>query len=243
MSDAPAPATEKLAPLIAVVGTDGSGKSTVSGALLEWLQRYGPADTAHLGLRSGDAGRAIKRLPLVGIASERFLQKKATRARDTKDKIPDPATAFVIYMFSVFRIRRFKKMMEKRHNGTIIITDRYPQTEVPGFYDGPGLSAARAEDAFTQRLARKEAAQYAWMASYVPDLVIRLNVDLETAFARKPDHKYESLRQKVAATPKLKFNGAKIVDLSSLDPLETVIAQAKAAIAEMLEAKGYTPKS
>ena len=81
------------------------------------------------------------------------------------------------------------------------------------------------------------------MASYVPDLVIRLNVDLETAFARKPDHKYESLRQKVAATPKLKFNGAKIVDLSSLDPLETVIAQAKAAIAEMLEAKGYTPKS
>lgn len=233
---------EQLAPLVAIVGCDGSGKSTVSEAVLGWVSRYGPTDTAHLGLRSGDAGRAIKRLPLVGIASERFLTKKAGRARDTKDKIPDPITALVIYIFSVFRIRRFKAMMDKRRKGVIIVTDRYPQTEVPGFYDGPGLSAARAEGWFTRMLARRERKQYEWMASYVPDLVIRLNVDLETAFARKPDHKYESLRQKVEATPKLRFNGARIVDLSSTDPLPTVIAQAEAAIGEMLESKGFSAK-
>ena len=27
----------------------------------------------------------------------------------------------------------------------MVITDRYPQVEVPGFYDGPGLSAARPD--------------------------------------------------------------------------------------------------
>lgn len=231
----------ELAPLIAIVGTDGSGKSTVSEAVLGFVRRYGPADTAHLGLRSGDAGRAIKRLPLIGAVSERFLTRKATRARDTKDKIPDPLTASVIYAFSAFRIRRFKAMLAKRRAGVIIVTDRYPQIEVPGFYDGPGLSAARAEGPYTRMLSRAERRQYEWMAAFVPDLVIRLNVDLETAFARKPDHKYESLRQKVEATPKLRFNGARIVDLSSLDPLPTVIAQAEAAIAETLDGLGYRP--
>lgn len=231
---------EILAPLIAIVGTDGSGKSTVSEAVLGAVRRYGPADTAHLGLRSGDAGRAIKRWPLIGPALEALLTKKAGQARDTGDRIPGAATAIVIFVFSLLRIRRFKRVLAKRHAGTIIVTDRYPQIEVPGFYDGPGLSAARAEGWLVRLLSRRERAQYEWMASFVPDLVIRLNVDLETAFARKPDHKYESLRQKVEATPKLKFNGAKIVDLSSLDPLPSVIAQAEAAIDATLAERGYT---
>lgn len=236
------PERATLAPLIAIVGTDGSGKSTVSEAVLGHVRRYGPADTAHLGLRSGDAGRAIKRWPLIGPALERMLTRKAGQARDTKDKIPGAATALVIYIFSVLRIRRFKRMLAKRRAGTIIVTDRYPQIEVPGFYDGPGLSAARAEGPLVSWLARRERAHYEWMAGFVPDLVIRLNVDLETAFERKPDHKYESLRQKVEATPKLKFNGAPIVDLSSLDPLPSVIAQAEAAIGRTLAAHGYAER-
>lgn len=68
------------------------------------------------------------------------------------------------------------------------------------------------------------------MTSYRPDLVIRLNVDLETAYARKPDHRYESLARKIAAVPQLSYRGAPIVDLDSREPLEQVIAQAKEAV-------------
>ena len=231
--------TEKLGPLIAVVGCDGSGKTTVSEAVLAWVRRYGPTETAHLGLRSGDLGRAIKRFRFGGARIEAAATRRATQARDTEDKIPDALTALVIYIFSLFRVRRFRRMMALRRKGIIIVTDRYPQIEVPGFYDGPGLSAARAEGGFVQMLAQRERRLYEWMASYRPDLVIRLNVDLETAFARKPDHKYDSLKAKVAVTPLLRFNGAKIVDLSSLDPLPQVITEAEAAIAAQLEAMGY----
>ncbi len=36
----------ELAPLIAVIGCDGSGKSTLSSDLLDWVRnRYGPAET------------------------------------------------------------------------------------------------------------------------------------------------------------------------------------------------------
>ena len=178
-----------LAPLIAIVGTDGSGKTTLSAAVIDLVRNYGPADTAHLGLKSGDVGRAIQRLPIIGNAIDSLINKRASRARDTRDKIPDPLTALVIFCFSLFRVRRFKRMMRKRRSGYIIVTDRYPQIDVPGFYDGPGLSAARATGRLTRWLARREYRQYAWMASFRPDLVIRLNVDLETAFARKPDHR------------------------------------------------------
>lgn len=230
-----------LAPLISIVGTDGSGKTTVSTAVLEFVQRYGPAQTAHLGLKSGDIGRAIKNFKLGGAGAERFLQKRATQARNKGERIPDPLTALVIFGFSQFRIRRFNRMMALRRKGIVVVTDRYPQVDVPGFYDGPGLSAARAEGWLTGWLSRRERKQYEWMASYLPDLVIRLNVDLETAFARKPDHKYESLRQKVEATPKLRFGGAPIIDIDSKLPLETVLATARQAIADKMEELGRKP--
>ncbi len=234
--------SEVLAPLIAVVGTDGSGKTTISSAVIDFVRRYGPADTAHLGLRSGDMGRTIQRLPLIGQSFEAYISRKAARARDKKDKIPGPITALIIYGFSVLRVRRFKKMMVKRRAGQIIVTDRYPQIDVLGFYDGPGLSAAKAGDSFTRWLAAREYRQYAWMASFHPDLVIRLNVDLQTAFERKPDHKLESLRQKVEATPKLTFGGAPIVDFDSKEPLETLIAKVETTIAPKLEALGLNAR-
>jgi thymidylate kinase len=232
----------QLAPLIAIVGTDGSGKTTVSSAVIEFVRRYGPADTAHLGLKSGDVGRAIQRLPLIGKSFDAYITRKASRARDKKDKIPGPVTALVIYAFSALRVRRFKRMMRKRRAGQIIVTDRYPQIDVVGFYDGPGLSAAKAGDRFTRWLAEREYRQYAWMASFHPNLVIRLNVDLETAFARKPDHKLESLRQKVEATPKLTFGGAPIVDFDSKEPLATIINKVETTIAPRLEALGLTAR-
>ena len=227
-----------LAPLIAIVGTDGSGKTTLSAAVMDLVRNYGPADTAHLGLKSGDIGRAIQRLPIIGNAIDRLISGKASRARDTRDKIPDPVTALVIFCFSLFRLRRFKRMMLKRRAGYIIVTDRYPQIDVPGFYDGPGLSAARATDRLTRWLAQHEYRHYAWMASFRPDLVIRLNVDLETAFARKPDHRRESLRQKVEVTPRLTFGGALIVDFDSKEPLETLVNKVRVTIAAQLDMMG-----
>jgi thymidylate kinase len=230
--------TSALAPLVAVVGTDGSGKTTVSSAVLDFVRKYGRAETAHLGLRSGDLGRWIQRLPLIGHTADKVISARASQARDKKSRIPDPLTALVIYIFSLFRVMRFKRMMRHRKEGTIIVTDRYPQLDVPGFYDGPGLSAARAEGMFVSWLSRKEREQYEWMASFRPDLVIRLNVDLETAYARKPDHRLESLRQKVEATPKLRFGGAPIIDIDSKLPLDLVLETARKAIADKFAALG-----
>ncbi len=225
-----------LAPLIAVIGCDGSGKSTLAADLRTRLAARGRnVAGSYLGLRSGMIGDRIKSMPLFGKRFERYLSKRAGQARDKSGTIPGLPTAVIIYLLSLIRARRFRQMLRLRERGVTIITDRYPQVEFPGFYDGPGLSAARAEGRLVARLAAKEHALYQWMADHVPDLVIRLNIDAETAHARKPDHKIELLKAKVAVTPQLTFNGARIVDLDAKMPYDAEIMAASAAVDSVLE--------
>jgi hypothetical protein len=220
----------QLAPLIAVVGCDGSGKSTLAADLLIHVKETRAADTIYLGLGSGAIGNRIKAWPLVGPFIERILSKRAKQARDPKGKIPGLLTALVLYRLSLKRKRQFERLLALRQSGVTIVTDRYPQIEAPGFYDGPGLSAARAEGWLIQRLAEREKRIYDWMVSYVPTLVIRLNVDVATALQRKPDHAADLIERKVAVTPTLRFNGAPIVDLdATIDYADELIA-AKAAV-------------
>lgn len=230
----------QLAPLIAIIGCDGSGKSTVSEAVLEWVRRFGPAEAAHLGKQSGNVGRKIAGWPLVGGWLDRRIARKTDITRKQRDKKnPGFFVALVIFGFSLRRLRRFKRMMAQRVKGMIIVTDRYPQLEIPGAYDGTGLSASAAGSAFVRWLARRERVMYEWMTSYRPDLVLRLNVDLDTACARKPDHRRELLADKVAATPLLRFAGAPIVEIDAAQPLEQVLAAARAAVTQTLTARGY----
>lgn len=222
---------EKSGLLIAVVGCDGSGKSTLTADLMTHYGYVHAVRTVYLGLGSGAIGNWIKQWPVIGRYLEKHLANKAKRTRTQGDKIPGFGTALVAYLFSQLRLHRFKRMLALRAQGLSILTDRYPQVEVPGFYDGPLLSAARAAGPVVRWLAQRERQLYAWMASHPPDLVIRLVVDFPTAVARKPDHDPELLRQKIAATGQIHFANARLVEIDARQPYDQVRDQALAAIA------------
>ena len=216
-----------IPPLIAVVGCDGSGKSTVTEALRLWMSERQPTQICHLGKQSGNIGRRIARLPLLGGKLDKSIHAKAQKAQT--DKGPGVGAALVIYLFSMRRVRRFARMMKLREAGNAIIGDRFPQLGVPGPMDGLGLANAR-QDGIVGWLARAERRRYAAMVANKPDLVLRLNVSLDVAMARKPDHRASSLARKVADVPRLTFEGAPIVEIDAELPLAEVLAQAKAAI-------------
>jgi hypothetical protein len=230
--------------MIAVIGCDGSGKSTVSEEVLAWVQGYAPAELAHLGKQAGNVGRAIARLPLVGTPLDRVIQRKgASHRKQRQKKTPGFLTALVITAFALRRLLRFRRMMALRRRGLIIVTDRYPQLELPNAFDGPRLSPTAPGSAIVRWLARREWAAYEWMTSHRPDLVLRLNVDLDTACARKPDHRRESLAAKVIAVPLLKFDGAPIAEIDANQPLDDVLEAAREAVTRLLTECGYTRAS
>lgn len=222
-------------PLIAVVGCDGSGKSTLTEELRDWLGKDRPAVICHLGKQSGNIGRVIARLPMLGGRIDKSIHATARKAQGEKG--PGLLAALVIYAFALRRFRRFRRMTRLREEGHTIIADRFPQLAVPGPMDGPGLAAAR-KGGLVGLLAASERRMFERMVAQAPDLVLRLNVSLEVAAARKPDHRFTSLARKVADVPRLQFGSAPIVELDAEEPLEQVIARAHAAIGAMLKEAG-----
>ena len=80
------------------------------------------------------------------------------------------------------------------------------------------------------------------MALCRPELVIRLDIDVNTAISRKPDHSDEELRDKIAVMVKLQYNGSKILDLDARAPYNEVLKNALDAVSAVAIASKRTHK-
>ena len=229
-------------PMIAIIGCDGSGKSTVSEQVIDYASKYGPVALTHLGKQAGNVGRALSALPLIGWWFKWLISRKVKTVNKShaKNKTPGIFPALVMYAFTIRRVRRFRRMLVLRELGNIIITDRFPQLDYPKSFDGPELVVDAQGNFIVRWLARREYAAFEWMTSYKPNVVIRLNVDIDTAMARKPDHDREALMKKIAITPHLKFQGVPIIDIDTTQPLEQVVAEANTAVASIMTEFGYS---
>jgi hypothetical protein len=185
----------------------------------------------YLGQSSGRIGEWISGLPIVGPAMGRFLLAKSSRVHERPSTPPGNVTALVIYLLSCWRAFKFRRMLARCRQGTLLVVDRYPQAEVAGFrFDGPQLAKTVGGNGWVRALRKHEQKLYEWMAGYPPLLLIRLNVDEQTAHARKPDHELASLREKIAVIPHLVFNGAEILDLDARDPASQILEASLRAI-------------
>jgi hypothetical protein len=224
---------EPLAPLIAVVGCDGSGKSTLSADLLAHVRQSRRAETGYLGLGSGEQGRRIGRWPLIGPALQRYFEGVAAQLRDPAQPIPGPFAARYALRKSRKRRAKFDELLAARRSGITVVTDRYPQVDVAGLHDGPIL-AGIATTPTLKAMQDEERALYAEMADYRPTLVIRLHIDTDTVMARKPDHDRTLIAAKVASVPRLTFNGAPMIDLDATMDYAEELVLAKAAVDRVL---------
>ena len=78
-------------PLIAVIGSDGSGKSTVCEHLITVVEKYGAAERVHLGKQAGNVGRAVTKLPLMGKSLHKTIERNQVKILrrslfDTREK-------------------------------------------------------------------------------------------------------------------------------------------------------------
>ena len=228
----PAPAGHCITGMIAIVGCDGCGKSTLTTDLVSRMSHQRATTRCYLGLISGEQGDKIKRLPLIGTWLERRLAAKSAKMQSMRSQSPPLWAALVMYGLSCWRAGNLRKAQRLAASGVLVIGDRYPQAEVAGFhYDGPGIGPERVSGWLMTRLARKEQQLYRQMALLRPQLIIRLAIDVDTAFSRKPDHSYTELGDKIAVMARLNYNGARIVNIDSRAPYAQVLSAALAALA------------
>ena len=146
--------SEVIPGLIAVVGCDGTGKSTLTHDLVKILRAHCPTERRYLGLISGEDGDKIKKLPFVGVWLERRLAAKSSKTQSMSSKSPALWAALIMYGLSLRRVSHLKKAKRLAESGVLVISDRYPQAQISGFhYDGPGIGVERVSGWIMTRLA------------------------------------------------------------------------------------------
>jgi hypothetical protein len=241
------PATGGL--LIALMGCDGSGKSTQMKALIKWLTWK--VDVVPLYFGSGDGSSSLLRKPLIlmanllrnvsGFKSNRehlsSADKETIQAVDAKDpllrKIARVPWALVL---AYEKCGKLRKATQARNRGMIVIGDRYPQNQIMGFNDGPLLSRWLDHPSWLLRkLADWESTPYRWAEQNAPDIIIKLDVSPEVALVRKADADILEYRRRVAAIQSFDYPATtKVVLINADEPLEDVLIKAKRSIWEEL---------
>jgi thymidylate kinase len=127
---------------------------------------------------------------------------------------------------------RLRTAERARQRGLVVLCDRYPQSTVRGFNDGPLLTPwLESPRSLLRRLARWELSVYESARALAPDLVIKLDVSPRVAVQRKPEMAAEECARRRAAVSALEWGGrGRVATIDAEQPLERVIAEVKRAI-------------
>jgi thymidylate kinase len=202
--------------IIALIGCDGSGKSSLSQDLLAWLTYKIDTHYFYLGKNP-----FIKSYNKIVLAKEDFLFGRSFLARGIKKLIGK--YYFIILIRRKVAMLRLAKEMRKQ--GSIILCDRFPQQEIPGLNDGPNLSQSS-----NKRAAEWEQQQFKRVKSLGADLVFRLRVSPEVAAQRKPEHDFEKIKLKSESINKILLPESVMIDIDSDQSYEQVLLKIKQII-------------
>lgn len=219
--------------MVALMGVDGSGKSTSVATMRAWLGPKIDAVPIYFGTGDGRPSLLLRPFKLTMPLMMRLFKTKPRVASHGKASGPAPGALYslllMVWAVAVAVDKRKKLAAARRgtNRGLIVLTDRYPQSQIIGFNDGPLLARLTAVPDWLRRF---EGAAYTLAHRLPPDLVIKLVVTPETAARREPKMDPEVIRERIAALQRLEFAGARVVCVDAEQPLAEVIRAVKQEI-------------
>jgi thymidylate kinase len=234
---------------LAVVGADGSGKSTVTAALAEWLSWKLEVRSLYMG--SKEPSRASRSLYLAFRALRRGHRTVAGRLGPgsvvTRPIAWTRDVALALHHLSIGRdrVRRRRRGEREARAGHVVIFDRFPLESLGSdrehrLLDGPQVGSALngSRSGVVRWLSRAEVRMYRGFG--LPDQLIVLDVRPEVAVRRKPDHVPDLLAAKaraavhLAALAETSSGPARASRIDANRPLDAVLLEVKATVWDVL---------
>jgi thymidylate kinase len=206
--------------IIALVGSDGSGKSTLCNDLINWLTYKIDAHYFYFGKRPfiKSHGRQL-------FSKTAFLFNNAVISKYFRKM----AGNFFYLLLLRKKINMLRLGKQLRRNNSLVICDRFPQKDLRGSFDGPKLQSAG-----NTWFSRLEMKLFSKLCTKGADVVFRLNISPEIASRRKPEHDGKMIAQKCIDLSKISFESTKIIDVDAGKPYEQVLLELKRKIWENL---------
>lgn len=235
---------------IVLIGPDGSGKSTLSKKLVGLLSWK--LDVLHVYLGAGDGSSS--RLRSVMRWFQSFFEKHGilipkSKARDCEEKslgnLNATAKRGFFYWFAKIcwalvlsneKSSKLKIAWRARNQGKVVIADRYPQTQIEGFNDGPLLGKwLQSKNVLMRKIASWERKPYSLAHENPPDLVVRLNVSPETALKRDPEMETNYIKKRIHAVNSFSYPlSTRLVEINANDSIENVFLEVSREVWKIL---------
>lgn len=228
--------------LIAFVGPEATGKSTLLAQMSDWLGEYFAVEQIHAGKPKSTILSAIPNLLVPALRAilptyrSSHLESEYASEKQSEKSLRDYPLIFAIRsaLLAYDRQSLLTRAFGRAANGTIVLCDRYPSSR-NGAPDSPQLSYLLvSSNRYSVRhlLARIEARLYREIPA--PDLVIYLSAPLEVTISRnatrgkKEPENY--VRRRHARTSNLDFGKTPIHKIGTDQPLDHTVLEVKKAI-------------
>jgi len=227
--------------LVALVGADGAGKSSILVNLNKWLSWKLSVQNCYMGLgeRLSFASRMIqvcvRFFSLLYKASTAIVGNGKWLSRNSKT-IYNFAYDLHYVSIATTRYYRYLSSKKKAARGSVVLCDRYPlaslhqvmmnSTRAP--MDGPRIAwkyKGQKMNRITAYLSKLELKLYKKIRP--PDYVLLLQVRPNVALKRKPDHTPQEIEPKTRAIKNMDRNGLQIIDIDANQPFERALLQVK----------------
>lgn len=230
---------------ICFVGADGSGKSTITSHLLNWLTWKVDANRFYLG--SGDGYRSVLQR-IIGRLNRKKVSKSFadvdyvdhvdhTKHHQRKNLRSVLGMILVALNALVVVRKALTSAMTARQysmKGAIALMDRFPQIQFEGVYDGPKIhylaKKKNGESMFTEIAGKYELNVLKKIQKFHPDIVFKLLLPVEESMRRKPFEDRESVTRKSIITPQLVFENSKVYDIDATLPFNEEMLEIKRVI-------------
>lgn len=223
--------------VVAVIGVDGSGKSTIVATIREWLDQEMDVIPIYFGTGAGRPSLILWPLKLmVPLITPLFKTKpKGSSHGKISDRPPSRLYSALLAIWATAASIEKRIKLSAAHRGArrglVVVTDRYPQNQIAGFNEGPLMPRLTGVPLWLRRF---EAKAYSLAERLPPDIVIKLVVPPEVCARREPDMDPAVITQRIAAIPRLAFSGARVVSIDAQQPLADVIRAVKKEVWRIL---------
>ena len=223
--------------IIAVIGGDGAGKSTVLSSVVPWLSAEFDTLSIHLGKPNWSRTTVAVR----GGLKAYKVARSVLRLDAAEDRTGGTSTEFgyhpTVWDVCTARDRylTYRRARRFANSGGLVVSDRYPNPSLE-LMDAPQIARrfeGRGLSGITRRFSRHEIDYHDAIGS--PDVTIILKVDPNVAAARKTDEPADYVRRRSAEIWNANWleSSGYVVDASQ--PVDDVIAEVKALIWSSLE--------
>lgn len=193
--------------IIALVGVDGAGKSTQAKSLAKLLGTKLDVTTIYMGSGDGRTSflRAVLEIPIRILRPLYRRSSSPAKSVHTRTSLSWRRAIWAISL-AIEKRGKLKQAWRASAKGLIVLTDRYPQTDILGYNDGPLLYTWRSHQRGIKRwLAEWEFKQYSYATRHPPTLVVKLALPHAIAVQRKADTGPQMAQAKIDALSRIVF--------------------------------------